>query len=117
MRFAQKEGIENAVLLNAVKSLTAGTFDVDLGGGLYKQRIARQGEGKSGGYRVLLCFKQGQRTFFMHGFAKSSKANISQSEKADLKKLAKIFFAMTDDELKKLLQSGSLEEIYEVNHD
>jgi hypothetical protein len=32
--------------------MTEGLYDVDLGGGLFKKRIARTGQGKSGGYRV-----------------------------------------------------------------
>ncbi|MFI3271562.1 MAG: type II toxin-antitoxin system RelE/ParE family toxin [Pseudomonadota bacterium] len=113
VRFSQKEAIHDDSLRNAVTELSAGKFDADLGGGLYKQRVARPQSGKSGGYRVLVCFKQGNRSFFVHGFAKSAKANISPTEKADLKKLAKVFFAMTDDELAKLIQSGSLQEISE----
>jgi hypothetical protein len=34
--------------------MTEGLFDADLGGGLFKKRIARQGQGKSGGFRTLV---------------------------------------------------------------
>jgi hypothetical protein len=71
-----------------VEQLEKGQFNANLGGGVYKQRIARSGEGKSGGYRSIIFFKKSKLTFFVYGFAKSSQANISKSELADFKKLA-----------------------------
>jgi hypothetical protein len=70
-RFSRKEGITNAELWDIVNQLEAGQADADLGGGVYKQRIARPGEGKSGGYRVIVFFRSSERTFFTGGFAKS----------------------------------------------
>jgi len=61
-RFAGKEGINDDELLNIVEQLEAGQPDADLGGGVFKIRIARPGEGKSGGYRVIVFFKSGERT-------------------------------------------------------
>lgn len=110
-RFAGKEHIADESLKNAVDQLGAGQFDADLGGGVYKQRLARAGQGKSGGYRVLVCFRQGERSFFMYGFPKSNRDNISASEKNDLKKLAKILFAMTDEQLDEKVKAGAFQEI------
>ncbi len=95
IRFANKENLADGTLKQAIAELEAGQFDADLGGGVYKQRIARQGEGKSGGYRVLISFRHEDRAFFLYGFPKSSKANITASEKSDLKKLAKYFFSLS----------------------
>lgn len=110
-RFTDKERIGNESLKEAVSQLEAGQFDADLGGGVYKQRLARAGQGKSGGYRVLICFRQGTRSFFMYGFPKSDRDNISASEKSDLKKLAKILFAMTDKQLDEQVKAGAFQEI------
>jgi hypothetical protein len=60
----------------------------DLGGGLIKQRIARSGQGKSGGFRAMIVFRAGTRAIFVHSFAKSEKDNIEKDEPAALKKLA-----------------------------
>ena len=49
-RFAQKHGIADADLLKTAESMTAGNFDADLGGGVYKQRVARVGQRKSSGF-------------------------------------------------------------------
>jgi hypothetical protein len=77
-RFARKEGLEDAPLLEAAKNAVAGRVDADLGGGVIKQRIARKGGGKSGGFRTILLFRSGSHIFFVFGFAKSERANISK---------------------------------------
>ena len=110
-RFAEKEHIVDKILKNALNQLEAGQFDADLGGGVYKQRLARSGGGKSGGYRVLICFRQESRSFFMYGFPKSKKDNITISEKNDLKKLAKVLFTMTDEQLDEQVKVGAFQEI------
>jgi len=110
-RFAAKEALTEQVLLRAVKELDENNFDADLGGGVFKQRVPRIGGGKSSGYRVIICFKKGELSFFIHGFAKSDLSNISAADKRDLKKLAKILLALTSQQLVKELESGRLEEI------
>ena len=110
-RFADKEDISDDSLKGVISQLETGQFDADLGGGVYKQRLALPGSGKSGGYRLLLCFRQGERAFFLYGFSKSGRSNITAGEKADMKKLAKTFFALTDADLDRLVQCGSLQEI------
>jgi hypothetical protein len=51
-RFARKEKIPDPILVDAVARAEKGQVDADLGGGVIKQRIARPGRGKSGGYVV-----------------------------------------------------------------
>ncbi len=75
-------------LLQAAADVAQGHFNADLGGGVFKQRVARSGAGKSGGYRSILFFKAGRHTFFAYGFAKSERANVSAKELRALKKLA-----------------------------
>jgi hypothetical protein len=110
-RFAAKEGIADGELLDMVNRLEAGRVDADLGGGVYKVRIARPGAGKSGGYRVILFFRSGERTFYVYGFAKSARANIGEKELAKLKQRAKTRFSMTDEQIKAALKAGILKEI------
>ena len=47
------------------------------GGGVFKQRIAREGGGKSGGFRTIILFKVGGHSFFVEGFAKNEKTNVT----------------------------------------
>ena len=65
-----------------------GLVDADLGGCVFKKRVALPGRGKSGRVRSLLVFKQGHHVFFVYGFAKSSRANISDVELKALRRLA-----------------------------
>jgi len=116
-RFAGKEGINDDELLNIVEQLEARQPDVDLGGGVFKMRIARSSEGKSGGYRVIVFFKSGKRTFFVHGFAKADMANISKKELVRAKKQAKILFAMTDTQIQTALNERVFEEIRREYHE
>ncbi len=63
-RFARKERLSIKALLQAAADVAQGQFNADLGGGVFKQRVARSGAGKSGGYRSILLFKSGRHTFF-----------------------------------------------------
>ena len=110
-RFARKEAISDESLFDAIRQIEAGNHDADMGAGVFKHRIARPGEGQSGGYRVILCLKLKERAFFVYGFAKSDKADITGNELKEFKKLAKILFSMTADQLELMLQSGDLDEL------
>jgi hypothetical protein len=120
-RFASKEGIQDRELREIVNNVleTGQTRQqagaVDLGGGVFKLRIARQGEGKSGGYRVIVFFKIKERTFFHYGFAKSARSNISEGELKIMKKQAKKRFAQSDEQINKQLANGTLFEITREN--
>jgi hypothetical protein len=83
----------------------------DLGGGVIKQRIARPGQGKSGGFRTLIVFRVGKRAIFVHGFAKNEKDNIEKDELLALKRLAAELLAYDDKTLARVLASGVLIEV------
>jgi len=88
-----------------------GLIDADLGGCLYKKRVARAGGGKSGGYRTLLSAKLGSRYVFLFGFAKSARANVTAQEKKALRYAGKVFLSLSSDALNLALQAGTLEEV------
>ncbi len=110
-KFAQKEGISDAKLCQAVKDAEAGRVDADYGGGVIKQRIARLNEGKSGGYRSIILYRRGHRAFFVYGFAKSDRENISKADEQAFKESAEAVFSFSDDEIEKLLKAGIYKEI------
>ena len=85
--------------------------DADLGGGVFKVRIARQGEGKSGGFRVIVFYKIEERTYFRYGFSKAAQDNISKNELKIMKRQAKMFFAQSDEQINMQLKNGTLLEI------
>jgi hypothetical protein len=109
-RFAGKEGITDDELKEAVNRLEAGQA-VDLGGGVYKVRVARPGEGKSGGYRVIVFFRSEERTFFVYGFAKSDMGNIDQRDLKTFKNRSKDAFSLTEKQIDDRLEDRTLIEI------
>ena len=113
-RFADKEGITDNELSKMVSQLEAGQADADLGSGVYKIRIARPGEGKSGGYRVIVFFRSEERTFFQYAYPKSSRDNIDQKELRSYKRMAKTRFAMSNSELAVAINAGEFIEIGEA---
>lgn len=110
-QWAKTEKISNAALKTAADELVRGLFEASLGGCVYKKRVSRVGQGKSGGYRTLIAFRQGERAIFMLGFAKNEKANITAKEKAALKRLAKDYLSISDRELNKLINAKMLTEV------
>jgi hypothetical protein len=79
-RFQRRERIEDATLVEAVCAAERGLVAADLDYGLIKQRIARPGQGKSGGFRALIAYCRGERAVFLFGFAKKERANIEDDE-------------------------------------
>ena len=93
----------------------SGLVDADLGGGVIKQRVARPGKGKSSGYRALILFRQRDRAIFAFGFAKSAQANISKADLALLRDAATEALEWNDEELDRLVASGTLVELGDGN--
>lgn len=105
-RFARKAGLADVSLAKAAAEVAAGEFDSDLGGHVYKQRVARTGGGKSGGFRTIILFKVGGHSFFAHGFAKNEKANVTAKELKALRKLAEVLLALSDADIDKGITAG-----------
>ena len=105
-KFAKDEGISDEKLCKAVKDAENGLIDADYGGGVIKQRIARPNEGKSGGFRSIILYRQGEKAFFVFGFPKKDKDNIKIDEVRWFKKMAKSTFELSEDQLEKLIKTG-----------
>ena len=110
-RFARKAGLADAKLRQAAQDVAAGRYDADLGGGVFKQRVAREGGGKSGGFRTIILFRVGSHSFFAHGFAKSDKANVSAKELKALKRLADVLHGFSEEQLRAAQATGELSEV------
>ncbi len=91
-----------------------GLIDADLGGGLIKQRLARQGSGKSGSYRSIMIFRSGERAILVFAFAKSDKANLSAAELKAYRKAASIMLEFGAGQIETEVEAGRL---IEVNND
>jgi hypothetical protein len=110
-KFAKDEGISDEKLCKAVKDAENGLIDADYGGGVIKQRIARLHEGKSGGYRSIIFYYRGDKAFFVYGFPKNAQDNITKADVKEYKELAKITFALCDEKLEKLIQTGAFKAV------
>ena len=109
--WAKKEGINDTVLLKALREISKGLVDADLGGGLVKKRLPKKGCGKRSGYRSLVALKLENRAIFVYGFAKNQKDNITPHEKAALQKIARIYLEAGKEELEILLARGEIIEV------
>ncbi len=110
-KFANKEHISDTALLEAVERAEKGLIDADLGSNIIKQRIRREGQGRSSGYRVLIAVRLKKRYVFITGFAKNEKDNLSDDELETAKDIAfgwlnadanQIKFSLIEDELKEI---------------
>lgn len=112
-RFAKAENLEDEVLWRAVEDLAAGRGATDLGGGVWKLRIARSGGGKSGGYRTLIAFRSEARAVFLHGFGKNQMENVGDAFLKDLRKQSKLFLDFSDEQIVIVLEAAAWREIEE----
>ena len=109
--FARKEHLGTDQLCEAVNRASSGLVDADLGGGVIKQRVARQGQGRSGGFRTIIAFRSGDRSIFMYGFAKNRKANLTDDELVVYRRLAEIFLGAGDAMIGRMLAADELKEV------
>jgi hypothetical protein len=110
-RFARRQRIADASLSDAIERAERGTVDADLGGGLIKQRVARPGQGRSGGFRTIVAYRSGGRAVFLYAFAKSERDNISDDELAALRIIGANWLAASAELVRKAIEEGDLKEI------
>ena len=110
-RWARKQDLSTRALCEAVREMQAGLYEADLGGGLLKKRIARPGQGKSGGYRTLVATNKGSKWFFVFGFPKNVRSNIDKDEEEALKKLASHLLSLSPPALVTAQRAGELMEV------
>jgi hypothetical protein len=94
-----------------VQSADDGLVDADLGGGLIKQRVARPGQGKSGGFRTVIAYRHGDLAVFLLGFAKNERANIDEDELEVLIGQSRAFLRLSADQIETAITGGELTEV------
>ncbi|MEO5327646.1 MAG: type II toxin-antitoxin system RelE/ParE family toxin [Magnetococcus sp. THC-1_WYH] len=112
-RWARGEGITDASLRNVAAEIVSGMVEADLGGCLFKKRLARVGKGKSGGYRTIVGYRKARsdRLVFLYAFPKNAKGNISSNEKAALSLAAEKFLDATNQQVNMLVANGAIWEV------
>jgi len=107
----RKSELTDEALCAAVREMAQGLIDADLGGGVVKKRVGLAGRGKRGGARTLVATNKGPSWFFVFGFEKNERTNISAEEQEALQVLAQDLLSRTDTELEVGIRDGSLQEI------
>lgn len=110
-RFARQARVSDASLVAAIKRAERGLIDADLGGGLIKQRVPRQGQGKSGGHRMMVAYRTSERAIFLYGFAKSEQENIALDELLSLRDIAQAWLGTDVANLARSVAQGVLVEV------
>jgi hypothetical protein len=110
-KFARKERLADEVLVKRIDDANRGLIDADLNGCLVKLRIGRQGAGKSGGFRVIAAFKAHQRAFFIYGYPKNAKDNLTGVEEIYLERAGAELLAQGDEGLGWLINAGRIREL------
>ena len=110
-RFQRKERLGDDALVRAVKAVEDGLIGADLGGGLIKQRVARAGQGTSGGYRTVIAFWRGQRAVFLYGFAKSGRDNLDDDELDEWRTVGRAYLDLAAAGIKAAIDSKELSEV------
>lgn len=111
VRYARRERLDDRSLRNAIQRAERGLVDADLGGGIIKQRVARTGEGRSGGFRLLIAYRSGNRAVFLYGFAKSERDNIVADELETLREIGAAWLEAKKERLGHAIKEGLLREV------
>jgi hypothetical protein len=110
-RFARQESIADVSLLEAIQRAERGLIDADLGGGLIKQRVARPGKGRSGGYRAVIAYRMGNRAVFIFALAKSDRENFAENELQAAREIAKIWIPAPAERIAHGIEESELFEV------
>jgi hypothetical protein len=110
-KWARKERVADLSLRAAVNAADTGLVDANLKGCLVKLRVARPGAGKSSGYRTIVGYRAGDRAFFLYGFGKNERANVSDDEIEGYEEYGAILLGLTEEQLAGLVASGNLREM------
>lgn len=111
-RFARQEGIDDNNLREAIDRAERGLIEPDLGSGLIKQRVARQGKGRSGGYRTIIVYRVRNLALFLSAFAKSDQENIGADELISLRAAADIWLKASKASIREALESWRIKEVH-----
>lgn len=110
-RWTKEIGLSDKKLKEAVNEISNGLYEANLGGNIFKKRVPLSGRGKSAGTRTIIAFKTDKHAFFIYGYAKNVKSTISEQEEIVLKKLAKLYFSFSEEQLDKAIHVSELIEV------
>ena len=110
-KWQRKTGMGDQSLIKAIQEIQSGLVDAHLAKGLVKKRVAQSGRGKQSSARTLVATYFEDRWFFIFGFLKNEKSNITAKELQWLMSFAQQLLDLRDDELSMAIEAGELCEI------
>jgi len=110
-RWSRRIGLSDDALCEAIEEMARGLIDADLGGHVVKKRVAIPGQGKRGGARTLVATRLADRWFFVYGFRKNERENVTEPELKALQGLAKDLLSLDDLRLIRAIFAGEIVEI------
>lgn len=113
-KWAREIGLTDETLNKAVKEISDGLYEANLGGNIYKKRVAIAHKGKRSGARTILAFKENNKAIFVYGFSKNKLANITIKDEDALKDLAKLYFSYTETQINHAVK---MKELFEVHYE
>ena len=118
-KLGRDEHIQDEALWKAAEEIVAGRVEADLGKCLFKKRVARRGQGKSGGYRLIVAYKRpnSDKLFFISAFEKNDRPNLKPIEQEALGIVASKYIEATDQTIGTLKKMNELFEIEERYHE
>jgi hypothetical protein len=111
VRYARRQRISDASLREAIERAGHGSIDADLGGGIIKQRVARLGQGRSSGYRMLIAYRAGSRAVFLYAFAKNECDNIDPDELTTSREIGAAWLNADVQQIARAIEQGILQEV------
>ena len=112
-KWSKKNLISDKKLLDILRNISNNLGVVNLGGELYKIRVNKEGQGKSGGFRTIVVYRQSEIAIFVYGFSKNVKSNLNKEELTDFKILSKDLLSMNKQEYQNLVAQGEFINIKE----
>ncbi len=109
--WAKELKLSDATSRKTVEEMKQGLYEANLGGNIYKKRVAVGSQGKRGGARTIVAFKAHEKTFFIYGFSKNKKENITPKEEDALKALAKFYFGYNESGIEQAIKRGEFFEV------
>ncbi|BBB14841.1 uncharacterized protein RVIR1_03180 [Candidatus Rickettsiella viridis] len=110
-RWVKEQKLTDLSLKKAIQEIGDGLYEANLGGSLFKKRIILGNRGKSSGARTIVAFKLNNSAFFIYGFAKNERSNITLREEHALKALAKVYFSYNEKQINRAIEMGELIEV------
>lgn len=110
-RWAKEQKLTDFSLKKAIQEIGDGLYEANLGGSLFKKRIILGNRGKSSGARTIVAFKLNNSAFFIYGFAKNERSNITLREEHALKALTKVYFSYNEKQINRAIEMGELIEV------